>query len=83
MSTQEFVDYLRRLNLNKEQIKNLPKTDLIEKILSEYIGKRVMTLEIEKIGIRINDNSLRNIIKNDELFEKEGNFQELNTKNFY
>ena len=70
VSTQEFVDYLRRLNLNKEQIKNLPKTDLIEKILSEYIGKRVMTLEIEKIGIRINDNSLRNIIKNDELFEK-------------
>ena len=33
------MDYLRRLNLNEEQIKNLPKTDLIEKILSEYIGK--------------------------------------------
>ena len=33
VSTQEFVDYLRRLNLNEKQIKSLPKTDLIEKIL--------------------------------------------------
>ena len=39
VSTQEFVDYIRRLNLSEEQIKNLPKTDLIEKILSEYIEK--------------------------------------------
>ena len=73
VSTQEFVDYLRRLNLNEEQIKNLPKTDLIEKILSEYIGKKVMALEIEKLGITVNDNSLRNIIKNDKLFFSKNN----------
>ncbi len=74
ISTQEFVEYLRRLNLNEDQIKNLPKTDLIEKILSEYIGKRVMVLEIEKLGITVNDNSLRNIIKNDTLFFKDNKF---------
>ena len=68
ISTQEFVDYLRRLNLNEDQIKNLPRTDLIEKILSEYIGKKVMALEIEKLNITISDNSLRNIIKNEKLF---------------
>ena len=39
VSTQEFVNYVNRLNLNEEQIKNLSKTDLIEQILSEYIGK--------------------------------------------
>ena len=82
VSTKEFVDYLRRLNLNDEQIKNLPRTDLIEKILSEYIGKRVMELEIKKLGITVNDNSLRNIIKNDELFSKMISFQEQNMKNF-
>ena len=65
ISTQEFVEYLRKLNLNEEQIKNLPKTDLIEKILSEYIGKKVMALEIEKLGIFVSDNALRNIIKNE------------------
>ena len=38
ISTQEFVEYLRRLNLNEDQIENLPKTDLIEKI-SELIDE--------------------------------------------
>ena len=82
ISTQEFVEYLRRLNLNEEQIKNLPKTDLIEKILSEYIGKRVMVLEIEKLGITVNDNSLRNIIKNDTLFFKDNKFSRTEYEKF-
>ena len=82
VSTQEFVDYLRRLNLNEEQIKNLPKTDLVEKILSEYIGKRVMALEIEKLGITISDNSLRKIIKNDNLFSKDNKFSRTEYEKF-
>ena len=82
VSTQEFLNYLRRLNLKEEQIKNLPKTDLIEKILSEYIGKRVMALEIEKLGITINDNSLRNIIKNDEIFFKNNKFSRTEYEKF-
>ncbi len=82
VSTQEFLNYLRRLNLKEEQIKNLPKTDLVEKILSEYIGKRVMALEIEKLGITINDNSLRNIIKNDEIFFKNNKFSRTEYEKF-
>ena len=76
------LNYLRRLNLNEEQIKNLPKTDLIEKILSEYIGKKVMALEIEKLGIIVNDNSLRNIIKNDEMFFKNNKFSRTEYEKF-
>ena len=82
ISTQEFVEYLRRLNLNEEQIKNLPKTDLIEKILSEYIGKKVMALEIEKLGIFVSDNALRNIIKNDNLFFKDEKFSRTEYEKF-
>ena len=82
VSTQEFVEYLRRLNLNEEQIKNLPKTDLIEKILYEYIGKKVMSLEIEKLKITVNDNSLRNIIKNDKLFFKNNKFSRTEYEKF-
>ncbi len=82
VSTQEFVDYLRRLNLNEEQIKNLPNTDLVEKILSEYIGKKVMSLEIEKLGIIVNDNSLRNILKNDKLFSKDKQFSRTEYEKF-
>ena len=82
ISTQEFINYLRKLNLNKEQIDNLPRTDLIEKILSEYIGKKVMEIEIEKLGISINDNALRDIIKNDKLFYKDDKFSRTEYEKF-
>ena len=76
------MNYLNRLNLNDQQIKNLKSSDLLEKILSEFIGKKVMSLEIEKFGIIINDNSLRNIIINDELFIKDGKFSRTEYEKF-
>ncbi len=82
ISTQEFVNHLQRFNLSDEQIKDLPKTDLVEKILSEYIGKRVMALEINELGITINDNSLRKIIKNDRTFFKENKFSRTEYEKF-
>ena len=40
VSTQEFMSYLNRLNLNDQQIKNIKKTDLIENILTEYKAQK-------------------------------------------
>ena len=82
VSTQEFINYIKQINLNEEQIKNLPETDLIEQILSQYIGRKVMALEIEKIGIVVNDNSLRSIIKNDKLFYKDDKFSRTEYEKF-
>ncbi len=82
VSTQEFVNYLNRLNLSKKQIKNLPDTDLVEKVLSEYIGRKVMALEIERSGIIINDESLRNIITSDKLFFKNDKFSRTEYEKF-
>ena len=82
ITTQEFLNYLRQINLNEEQIKNLPKTDLVEQILSQYIGRKVMALEIEKIGVVVNDNALRDIIKNDKLFFKDNKFSRTEYEKF-
>ena len=82
VSTQEFVNYVNRLNLNEEQVKNLSKTDLIEQILSEYIGRKVMALEIEKNDIVVSDNALRGIIKNDKLFFKNDKFSRTEYEKF-
>ncbi len=82
ISTQEFVNYINRLNLNDEQVKNLSKTDLVEQILSDYIGKKVMSLEIEKLGIVISDNALRYIIKNDKSFFKDNKFSRTEYEKF-
>ena len=82
ISTQEFVRYVNQLNLNKQQIKNLAETNFLKEILSEYIGRKVMTLEIEKIGITVTDNSLRDIIKNDKLFFKDKKFSRTEYEKF-
>ena len=82
INTQEFIDYINRLNLNEKQVKNLSKTDLIEQILSDYIGKKVMSLEIEKLGIMVNDNALRDIIKNDKTFFKDNKFSRTEYEKF-
>ncbi len=82
ISTQEFVNYINRLNLNEEQVKNLSKTDLVEQILSDYIGKKVMSLEIEKLNIVVSDNALRDIIKNDKSFFKDNKFSRTEYEKF-
>ena len=82
ISTQEFVNYINRLNLNEEQVKNLSKTDLVEQILSDYIGKKVMSLEIEKLGVVVSDNALRDIIINDKSFFKDEKFSRTEYEKF-
>ena len=82
VSTQEFIDYIRQINLNEEQIKNLPKTDIIQKILSQYIGRKVMAIEVEKNGVTVSDNALRDIIKNDKLFFKDKKFSRTEYEKF-
>ncbi len=82
LSTQEFMNYINRLNLNQEQMKNLSKTDLIEQILSEYIGIKVMSLEIEKLNIMVSDKSLSRMIKNDKLFFKDNQFSRTEYEKF-
>ena len=64
VSTKEFAEYLNRLNLNDKEVKDLKKTDLVQKILSEYIGRRIIKLEMEELGIVFSDSSLKNIIVN-------------------
>jgi len=82
ISAQEFVNYINRLNLKTEQVKNLSKTDLVEQILSDYIGKKVMSLEINKLGIVVSDNALRDIIKNDKSFFKDNKFSRTEYEKF-
>ena len=55
ISTRDFINYLNALDLNEQDRKNLPKTDLINQILSDYIGKRVLILELEDLNVTLED----------------------------
>ena len=60
VSTRDFVNYLNLLNLSEQERKNLPEIDLINRILSDYIGKKVLALELQDLNVVLDDASLRN-----------------------
>ncbi len=82
VSTRDFVNYLNVLNLSDQERKDLPNTDLIDKILSDYIGKRVLFLELEDLNIVLEDTSLKEIIINDETFFKDNKFSRTEYEKF-
>ena len=82
ISAQSFVEYVNRLNLNEKQRKNLNKTDLLDKILSDYVGKKIISLEIKKQGINLSNKSLKEIITTDMTFQEENKFSRTKYEKF-
>jgi peptidyl-prolyl cis-trans isomerase D len=82
ISAQSFVGYVNRLNLNKQQRENLRKTDLLNKILSDYVGKKIITLEVKSQGINLSNQSLKKIITTDEIFIEDGKFSRTKYEKF-
>ncbi len=82
ISTKEFADYLNRLNLTEEQRKNLKKSNLLNEILSNYIGKKIIDLEINEFDIKLSDKSLKDIIVTDKTFFKNDKFSRTEYEKF-
>ena len=82
ISTKEFADYLNRLNLTEEQRKNLKKSNLLNEILSNYIGKKIIDLEIKEFDIKLSDKSLKDIIISDKTFFKNDKFSRTEYEKF-
>ncbi len=82
ISTRDFVNYLNILNLSEQERSKLPKTDLMEKILSDYIGKKVLLLELKDLNVILKDTSLKEIIVNDKTFFKDNKFSRTEYEKF-
>ena len=82
IDAQNFVNYVNRLNLNEKQKKNLSKSSLLDKILSEYIGKKIISLEIKNHGIDLSNQSLKEIIITDEIFIEGNKFSRTKYEKF-
>ena len=61
ISSQEFINYLNKLNISEEERKNASKSDLVEKILSDYIGRKIISLEVKDLGVKVTDKSLKKV----------------------
>jgi len=82
ISVQNFVEYVNRLNLNVQQRKNIAKSNLLDRILSDYVGKKIIELEIIDQGINLNNQSLKEIITTDETFEEDNKFSRTKYEKF-
>jgi peptidyl-prolyl cis-trans isomerase D len=82
IGVQNFVNYLSQLNLTDEQRKSLSKTDLLDRILSDYIGKKIIAMEIETGGVKLSNSSLKEIITSDETFKEDNQFSRTEYEKF-
>jgi len=82
VSAQNFVEYVNRLNLSKQQRNNIAKTNLLDTILSDYIGKKIIALEIIDQGVNLNNQSLKEIITTDKTFRKDNKFSRTSYEKF-
>ncbi len=82
ISTRDFVNYIKILNLSEKERQDLSKTDMIERILADYIGKRVLSLELDDLNVVISNTSLKDIIVNDKMFAKDNKFSRTEYEKF-
>ncbi len=68
ISTEDFFDHIRSLGINEEIISKNIENDILTEILNDLLAKKFIELEIKKLGININDESLLLIIKNNKNF---------------
>ena len=82
VSAQNFVEYVNRLNLSEQQRSTITKTDLLDKILSDYVGKKIIALEIIDQGVSLNNRSLKEILTADDTFKKDNKFSRTEYEKF-
>ena len=82
ISAQDFVEYVSKLNLSEQQIINISKTDLLDKILSDYVGKKIIELEIINQSVGLSNQSLKEIITNDDAFKENNIFSRIKYEKF-
>ena len=76
------MNYLNRVNLTEKERKNLTNSDLLERIVFDYIGKKIISIEIKNLGIIITDKTLKDYIVNDKTFFKNKEFSRTQYEKF-
>ena len=66
ISTKEFIEYLRAVNITKEEIQNKGKEKIINEILTNYISEKIISIETKEKGIQLTDSSLKKILMSDK-----------------
>tara|TARA_Y100000590_G_scaffold132082_1_gene150934 strand:+ start:1427 stop:2872 length:1446 start_codon:yes stop_codon:yes gene_type:complete len=68
--TQDFINFLKFKNINSDILDER----LIQHELSNFIGEKLISLEIENNNILLSDKSLSRLIKNEKIFKEDNKF---------
>ena len=68
ISSKEFISYIQKIELSKEQVENFGKSQILENILSNYLSEKIIEIESKKKGIILTDKALKDIIISDKSF---------------
>ena len=77
-SIQEFSNFIQKFASNQKEI----KANQIEELLYGFIGEKLLEKEIERLNIKLSDNSLSKLIKHQKDFKREGNFSRIEYEKF-
>ena len=77
ITSQEFVTYLQKVNITTDDIEKIGKSNLLQRILMNYISEKIISIESKKRGFQLTDRSLLNKLKDDKKYQKDGKFSEI------
>ena len=82
INSKEFITYIQKINLSKEEIDRVGKSKLIDDILTNYISEKIIEIETKKKEIKLTDKALMRILTNDKNFYKDNKFSRTKYEKF-
>ncbi len=82
INSEEFITYIQKINLNRDEVERIGKSKIFDQILTNYISEKIIAIETEKKGIQLTDRALKNILINDKYFLKDGKFSRTRYEKF-
>jgi len=73
VTTEDFLNFLKNSNIDKEIVRQNIDNNAIEELLSELISQTLLDLEIKNLNLQISDISLLKKIKENKNFKDEKN----------
>ena len=78
VSSQEFINYINKYAPMEQKIND----SIIDKLLNNFIGEKLIQAETKELNIKVTDNSLGQLVKNQKIFEKNNEFSRVEYEKF-
>ena len=68
ISTEDFFEFINKLNINPNDLRNNLEDETMNEILSEIISLKILDMEIKNLNLKVSDTNLSKILLKDKKF---------------